>query len=185
MRRRARPRCARRSEEIGLGSRVRDRDRLSARSRGADRFSRDTGGGLRAPGFRAAARSARGRGYLRGAARVMRSTRPTTACACAARDSPVRKSRSATFPSVSTISGARPRACCSPSTGMCTRRPAVSAAEGRDRATLALMARLRDPERRLPVGPAADLRNDRALHHRGGLRGRRCDRARRSCASAR
>ena len=33
---------------------------------------------------------------------------------------------------------------------------------------------------RLPVGPRADLRDDRALHHRGGLRGGRRDRARRS-----
>ena len=42
------------------------------------------------------------------------------------------------------------------------------------------MARLRDPQRRLPVGPRADLRHHRAVHDRGSLRGRRRHRARRS-----
>ena len=49
----------------------------------------------------------------------------------------------------------------------------------------ALMARLRDPRARLSLGPAADLREHRALHDRGGLRGRRRHRARRSGAPAR
>ena len=38
---------------------------------------------------------------------------------------------------------------------------------------------------RLPVGHRPDLRLDRALHHRGGLRGRRRDRARRHGGAAR
>ena len=42
-----------------------------------------------------------------------------------------------------------------------------------------IMAALRDPADRLPVGSAADVRDHRALHHRGGLRGGRRDRARR------
>ena len=38
---------------------------------------------------------------------------------------------------------------------------------------------------RLPLGSRADLRQHRALHHRGGLRGRRRHRARRSCRISR
>ena len=42
---------------------------------------------------------------------------------------------------------------------------------------LAVMAALRTPGTRLPLGPGADLQDHRALHHRGGLRGRRRHRA--------
>ena len=42
-----------------------------------------------------------------------------------------------------------------------------------------IMAALRDPRHRLPVGQGADLRDDRALHGRGSPRGRRRDRAER------
>ena len=56
-------------------------------------------------------------------------------------------------------------------------QPAVSGERGIDR-LLAVMRRLRDPEQGLPVGHRADLRHHRPLHDRGGLRGRRRDRAR-------
>ena len=41
-----------------------------------------------------------------------------------------------------------------------------------------IMARLRDPRRRLPVGPGAGFLDHPPLHDRGSLRGRRRDRAR-------
>ena len=52
--------------------------------------------------------------------------------------------------------------------------PPADPAAAELRRLLDIMAALRDPRTRLPVGRGAEFRHHRALHHRGSLRGRRC-----------